>query len=70
MDNLGQNGGISLLPEVFLGAKMGLGRMLVDVSKEFLIIFLMTVLVFFNFISLWSYVHFFIKFRKVVIWLC
>ena len=54
--------------EVFLGAKMELLRMLLDVSMEIFNIFLMPLLVSLYLISLWSYGWFFEIFLVVVLW--
>ena len=54
--------------EVFLGAKMELLRMLLDVSIENFNIFLMPLLVSLYLISLWSYGWFFEIFLVVVLW--
>ena len=54
--------------EVFLGAKMELLRMLLDVLIEIFNIFLMPLLVSLYLISLWSYGWFFEIFLVVVLW--
>ena len=54
--------------EVFLGAKIELLRMLLDISIENFNTFLMPLLVSLYLISLWSYGWFFEIFLVVVLW--